>query len=94
MSQGRPHKKLIHTDYAADNQPCLSESVRKALDNYFADLDGHEAVDLYELILSQVEKPLFEVVMENTRGNITKAADLLGINRGTLRSRLKKYGLD
>lgn len=94
MSQGRPHKKLIHTDHTADNQPCLSESVRKALDNYFADLDGHEAVDLYELILSQVEKPLFEVVMENTRGNITKAADLLGINRGTLRSRLKKYGLD
>lgn len=94
MRQARPHKKKTDDGLAAEHAPCLSESVRKALDNYFADLDGHEAVDLYELVLSQVEKPLFEVVMQNTRGNITRAADLLGMNRGTLRSRLKKYGLD
>ena len=72
----------------------LSDCVREAMDNYFADLDGHEACDLYELVLSQVEKPLFEVVMKNTRGNVSQAALTLGMNRGTLRSRLKKYGLD
>ncbi len=72
----------------------LSDCVREALNNYFADLDGHEASDLYELVLSQVEKPLFEVVMNNTRGNVSQAALTLGMNRGTLRSRLKKYGLD
>jgi Fis family transcriptional regulator len=49
---------------------------------------------LYELILSQVEKPLFESVLKNTRGNLSKAAQVLGMNRGTLRTRLKKYGLE
>jgi Fis family transcriptional regulator len=44
--------------------------------------------------MSQVERPLFEIVMENTRGNISRAAQLLGLNRATLRSRLRKYGLD
>lgn len=94
MNQIRHHKKIINIDQSDDTHPCLSEAVRKALEGYFADLDGHDASDLYELVISQVEKPLFEVVMQNTRGNITKAATLLGMNRGTLRSRLKKYGLD
>lgn len=73
---------------------CLGSSVRRAMENYFADLDGHEVSNLYELFLAQVEKPMFEVVMQITRGNITRAAEILGLNRGTLRSRLRKYGLD
>lgn len=93
MSQARSHKKIINIDQIED-VTCLSESVRRALDGYFADLDGHDASDLYDLVISQVEKPLFEAVIQHTRGNITKAADMLGMNRGTLRSRLKKYGLD
>jgi len=72
----------------------LSDSIRQAMENYFADLEGHDASNLYELFLAQFEKPLFEVVMQNTRGNITHAAKILGLNRGTLRNRLKKYGLD
>lgn len=87
------HKKIINIDQSTD-QSCLSDTVRHALESYFNDLDGHEARDLYELVISQVEKPLFEAVMQHTRGNITKAAAVLGMNRGTLRSRLKKYGLD
>lgn len=93
MSQGLHHKKLVSIEHA-DSPSGLSESVRKALNNYFADLDGHDTSELYELVIAQVEKPLFEIVMQKTRGNITKAAALLGMNRGTLRSRLKKYGLD
>lgn len=72
----------------------LSDSVRDAIDRYFRDLDGHDPGDLYELVLTQVERPLFEAVMKNTRGNVSHAAQLLGLNRATLRSRLKKYGLD
>lgn len=93
MSQARSDNKIINIDQT-EGVTCLSESVRQALDDYFADLDGHDACDLYDLVISQVEKPLFEAVIQHTRGNITKAADMLGMNRGTLRSRLKKYGLD
>lgn len=74
--------------------PCLSDSVREAMERYFTDLDGHDPGDLYELVLSEVERPLFEIVMENTRGNVSRAAQLLGLNRATLRTRLRKYGLD
>lgn len=72
----------------------LGQHVKDAMDNYFNDLDGCDSTDLYDLVLSEVEKPLFEVVMNNTRGNISRASELLGMNRGTLRTRLKKYGLD
>jgi Fis family transcriptional regulator len=72
----------------------LSDSVRDAMERYFTDLDGQDPGDLYDLVMSQVERPLFEIVMENTRGNISRAAQLLGLNRATLRSRLRKYGLD
>jgi Fis family transcriptional regulator len=78
----------------AVNGSCLSDSVRQAMERYFADLDGHDPGDLYQLVLAQVERPLFEIVLENTRGNVSRAAQLLGLNRATLRSRLKKYGLD
>jgi Fis family transcriptional regulator len=44
-------------------------------------------------VLSEVERALFEVALARTRGNLTKTAELLGVNRGTLRKRLKKYGL-
>jgi Fis family transcriptional regulator, factor for inversion stimulation protein len=76
------------------NNECLSNSVRRVVENYFADLDGHDAANLYDLFLTQVEKPMLEVVMRVTRGNITRAAQILGLNRGTLRNRLRKYGLD
>ena len=72
----------------------LGNSVRMAMENYFADLDGHDASNLYDLFISQVEKPMLEVVLQQSRGNITRASQMLGLNRATLRSRLKKYGLD
>jgi Fis family transcriptional regulator len=72
----------------------LSDQVRVAMEKYFADLEGHQPCNLYELVISQVEKPLLEVVMQHTRGNMRRASELLGLNRGTLRNRLIKYGLD
>jgi Fis family transcriptional regulator len=72
----------------------LNGLVRSALQQYFDDLEGHEPNDLYQLLLSEVERPLLETVMQYVGGNQTRAAQALGINRGTLRKKLKQYGLD
>lgn len=74
--------------------PTLRESVQIALNNYFAQLDGQPASNLYDLVLAEVEAPMLETVMAVTRGNQTKAAEVLGLNRGTLRKKLKQYGLN
>ncbi|PNQ07905.1 Fis family transcriptional regulator, partial [Klebsiella pneumoniae] len=65
-----------------------------ALKNYFAQLNGQDVNDLYELVLAEVEQPLLDMVMQYTRGNQTRAALMMGINRGTLRKKLKKYGMN
>lgn len=78
---------------AAAGQP-LRESCKQAMRAYFAQLSGEDVADLYELFLSEVEAPLLEEVMAYVRGNQTRAANLLGINRGTLRKKLKKYGMN
>lgn len=67
--------------------------VEKTLKNYFAQLDGQNTTGLYELVLSEVEAPLFAAVMEHVKGNQSKASELLGLNRGTLRKKLKQYDL-
>ena len=72
----------------------LNGHVREALDRYFADLDGHAPGNLYDLLLSEVEKPLLTAVLSHTGGNQTRASEILGINRGTLRKKLQQYGLD
>jgi Fis family transcriptional regulator len=72
----------------------LGENVKEIIEKYFKDMDGHEPTNLHELVMSQVEKPLIETVIDNSRGNISHAAQLLGLNRGTLRNRMQKYGLD
>ena len=69
------------------------EMITTALDQYFKDLNGEAAVDLYEMVLVEVEKPLLEIVLRESKGNLSLAAKTLGINRGTLRTRLQKYGL-
>jgi Fis family transcriptional regulator len=72
----------------------LSQYVKQSLNAYFEDLNGHHPVKLYELVLSEIERPMLEVVMDYTKGNLSKAALVLGLNRATLRKKLKKYGLD
>lgn len=77
----------------SDNTQTLRDSVEKAMQNYFAQLDGQEVVNVYQMVLSEVEAPLLESVMSYTRNNQTKASTVLGLNRGTLRKKLKQYGL-
>ena len=72
----------------------LRESVELAMKNYFTQLDNEQPRDIYELVLAEVEAPLMEAVMSYTQGNQTKASQVLGLNRGTLRKKLKAHGLN
>ena len=87
-------RKQTAVDRHEAPEKCLADNVRRAMEAYFEDLDGHQASDLYALFLEEVEKPFFDVVMKYTKGNITHAAQMLGLNRVTLRNRLKKYQID
>ena len=71
----------------------LREHVKNAMHEYFSTLDGTTASNIYELVIAQVEPALLEVVMHHAKGNQSRAAEMLGLNRGTLRKLLEKYGL-
>lgn len=73
----------------------LNQHVRENLNEYFKGLNGcTPPTDLYRMVLEQVEKPLLERVLDYSGGNQSRAAEVLGINRGTLRKKLKHYSLD
>ncbi len=71
----------------------LSECVETALKDYFEQLDGHAAANLYDMLLAEVEAPLLKATLAHTNGNQSRAAEILGLNRGTLRKKLKIYNL-
>ena len=78
---------------AANSTSSLRENVETARSNYFKHLDGQPVSDVYQMVMSEIEAPLLEQVMKYVRNNQTTAAQLLGLNRGTLRKKLKQYGL-
>jgi len=71
----------------------LAACVRKSLNRYFKDLDGEEPVCIYEMAVLALEKPLLTYIMDRAGGNQTRASEMLGINRNTLRKKLKQHGL-
>jgi len=71
----------------------LRNHAERALNDYFASLNGHRPADLYELVLREVEEPLFRAVLDYAEGNQSRAAVILGINRATLRKKLRQLGL-
>ena len=71
----------------------LALCVREALDEYFRDLDGQPPHAVYVMVLACMEKPLLEYVMNRAGGNQSKAAAILGLNRNTLRKKLKQHNL-
>lgn len=71
----------------------LREHVAQSVRRYLRDLDGCEADDVYEIVLREMEIPLFVEVLNHCEGNQSRAAALLGIHRTTLRKKLKDYGL-
>ena len=71
----------------------LRSQAEEALQSYFETLNGHKPAHLYDLVMREVEEPLVNVVMGHVQGNQSRAATILGINRGTLRKKLKEFGL-
>lgn len=71
----------------------LRGCVQMAMENYFQNLDGQSVSDVYTMVLAEVEAPMLEIVLKYTRHNQTRAAQVLGLNRGTLRKKLKQYDL-
>jgi Fis family transcriptional regulator len=71
----------------------LKECVEHALRSYFQQLNGTPTANLYDMLMTEVEVPLLRATLEHTHGNQCRAAEILGINRGTLRKKLKQYGL-
>ncbi|MDD9983621.1 MAG: DNA-binding transcriptional regulator Fis [Gammaproteobacteria bacterium] len=71
----------------------LRVCVKEAVESYFRHLDGHEVSELFDLVMSEVEAPLLETVLAQANGNQSRAAAMLGINRATLRKKLKRYNL-
>lgn len=86
------HTQAFQT-VSSEQSQTLRDNVEKALQNYFSHLDGQPVSDLYQLVLAEVEAPLLESVMSYTKDNQTKASAILGLNRGTLRKKLKQYGM-
>ena len=91
MVQKKPNKKSDLN--ALNHRKPLRKHTEEALNHYFKSLNGDRPGELYDLVLGEVEEPLFKAVMDYTQGNQSQAAGILGINRGTLRKKLKTYSL-
>ena len=91
MSRLQP-KHRSRADSGNDNE--LSSTVRKVMRQYFKDLDGENCTGIYDMVVAAVEKPMLEVVMFQAQGNQTRAAQMLGVNRNTLRKKLQQHGID
>ena len=97
MSSATETPVIAAEDSSATSENHSSQSLRysvaEAMQRYFADLDGQDTRDLYELVMAEVEPPLLSASMNYTRQNQIRTAEILGLNRGTLRKKLKQYDL-
>ncbi len=79
--------------HSHDDNGDIATCVRKALENYFHALEGEKPAAVYAMVIRHVERPMFEVVLTQTGGNQTLAAEILGINRNTLHKKLVDHKL-
>lgn len=93
-------KKSKNPDFAnivniaiAMSKDNIQDVVKKSLEKYFRDLGEQQPSNVYEMVVFTVEKPILEAVMGRAEGNQSHAADMLGINRNTLRKKLQQHGL-
>ncbi len=96
--QNSKNKGLADAEISTNTAPAaeisqLSHAVKHAIRRYLYELDGTQPGNMYELVLRQIEQPLLEAILEHTKGNQSRAAELLGLNRGTLRKKLRNYKL-
>lgn len=71
----------------------LKQAVKDTLRNYFTNIGSEQPVDFYAILLEEIERPLLETLINHTHYNQVKMAQILGLSRGTLRKKLKQYGL-
>ena len=71
----------------------IAASVERTFTQYFLDLDGEKPAAIYDMVIRTVERPMLEFVLRKANGNQTAAAEILGINRNTLRRKLSEYDL-
>ncbi len=93
MNDKPEHAAVSAIAHEVGNNPPLRECVREAIEAYFRLLGDHPTSGLYQMVLAEVEAPLLEVVMRRTGNNQSRAAELLGINRTTLRKKLRAYNI-
>ncbi|KAF1688731.1 DNA-binding transcriptional regulator Fis [Pseudoxanthomonas taiwanensis] len=91
--QQNPPSRANDSGRSSSPRPPLREHVAQSVRRYLRDLNGVEANDVYEIVLREMEIPLFVEVLNHCEGNQSRAAALLGIHRATLRKKLKDYGL-
>ena len=90
----KPPKSVsaLRVDLRRRNMP-LRDCVSDAMEEYFSVLDGHSCSGLFEMVMREVEVPLLRSVLEHTDGNQTRASEILGLNRSTLRKKLRRHKL-
>ena len=89
---GHPARSHLEVTDKCSTEP-LRVCVKNAVENYFRHLDGHDVSELFDMVMAEVEAPLLESVLAHVNGNQSRAAAMLGINRTTLRKKLKRHGL-
>ena len=92
-SEAQSFKIANQVENSSVQENTLRSEVEKALLRYFTHIEEEPVTDLHRMVISEVEIPLLEAVMKQTGNNQSKASIMLGLNRGTLRTKLKNYGL-
>jgi two-component system nitrogen regulation response regulator GlnG len=85
---------LLSEQHAERNGTSLESLIATKLQNSLAQIELQEMDNLYDMVLHQMERPLINIVLDKTRGNQVKAAEVLGINRNTLRKKIQLLGIN
>ena len=84
---------MRNKDQNKEDRKSLKYQVGLSLRRYFKELDGNKPTNVFEMVIKEVEKPMLEEVMKFCNGNKSQASKMLGINRVTLRTKLKQYNI-
>ncbi len=88
------HLEKNEKQHGAQQASPIYDAVKSSIKRYLHELEDTEPSEMYAMVLSQIEQPLLESVLAHTGGNQSRAAEYLGLNRGTLRKKLRIYDLD